>query len=239
MLSVVNIFTSSFEQIRKNFAVMACFWIMFAAGNYIFFRLDTMFPPIMVAHLFAVYVFSYFFFRVYFNQKPIANFENFIICAAKMLVIFVLSFFAVMVLNIAFRMMYMFAKLLSVYPSVYDFLGGIYHYIKDFSYLPAAFFFVVLMFTFFIPSFAWLSILREKDGSILFNFLEMKGKYIRVFLCYLVIFGIIPMLINVVVYFLVLPLLSAMAVSSASYIFQLVAYAEMYKILFASSPFFK
>lgn len=238
MLSVRDIISNSITQIRSNLPVMSCFWAMFAAGSYIFLRLNAMSQVFFSIYLATLYFFSYFFFRVYFNQRPILDWDNLGRALVKMIVIVLLAFFSVMVFKICFMLMYLFAKSLSIFPGLYNFLAYVYHS-AVITFLSLICFFAISLVTVFIPTFAWLELICGKESSITFTFIELKGRYLQLLSCFLIIFIALPLFVNLLLAVLGFSIIPFIVVASAMGVFQMVAYAETYKILFAFSPFVK
>jgi len=230
-----QILKSAAITVRDNLQIFSCFAAIFALVNYIFARIETNYPTVIWGHLLAAYIFYYSFVRVYFWKKPIFETDNFLRSAGKMLIIVLLAFTAVMFLRISFGILKLFAKSLAVFPDIYNFLFDSYLFLHDWRYTSIfmfLFLFGIMMFTFFIPCFAWISTVIGREQSIVFSVIETKKYYAKIFTLYLVIFGVFPLFLTVVLIGLHLPLIITCFISACFSILQIVIYLKMYEYLF-------
>lgn len=234
-LSFRQVWADTICAIRDNLQVFAYFTLLLSIGNYIFLRLESIVPAIAVFHLAAIYVFYYIFVRVYFKQKPIFEKDNFLHSAGKMLIIITLAFAAVMFLRLGFDLLKMFAKSLAVFPDVYGFLADTYAFLKVWKYTNiflVLILFAILMFTMFIPFFAWISTVIGREQSIVFSVLETKEHYAKLFTMYVTIFGILPFYLASILITSGIPLIIISFISGVFSIFQVVFYIQTYLKLF-------
>lgn len=221
--------------IRNNLQLFSYFALLLAVGNYVFLRLESIFSGAIFLHLAAIYVFYYLFIRVYFRKKPIFETDNFLRSIARMLIIIILAFASVMLLRIGFDILKLFAKSLSVFPDVYNFLAGIYAFLKSWPYTNVflmILIFGILMFTIFIPFFAWISTIIGIEQSIIFSVIETKESYAKLFLIYVTFFGLIPFIFMGFLMSMKTPLIITSIISGIYSIFQIVLYLRIYLILF-------
>lgn len=221
--------------IRNNLQIFSYFALIFALINYVFARIEMSYPDVIWGHLIAAYVFYYFFIRVYFWKKPIFETDNFFRSAGKMLIIILLAFTSVIILKIGFEVLKLFAKSLAVFPDLYGFLADSYAFLREWRYTNIflfIFLFAVLMFTIFIPGFAWISTIIGKEQSIIFSIAETKEYHGKIFTLYFMLFGILPLFLTGLLIGLHMPLILMCIISAFFSILQIVVYLKMYEILF-------
>ena len=237
-LQIKQILFETISSMRENLQIFAYFALIFAIGNYIFIKLENINKSLFWPHLLMIYAFYYAFIRVYFNQKPIFEKNNFIHTAAKMIVIVLLAFASVMFLRLGFELMKFFAKSLIIFPDIYNFLADIYVFLKTWPYTNVfllMFLFAVLLFTMFIPFFAWISAVIGKEQSIIFSVLETKAYYVKLFAIYFVLYAVMPIILTGIMINLGFPLILMCIISAIFSIFQLVFYLKIYLSLFPLS----
>ena len=91
------------------------------------------------------------------------------------------------------------AQWLVGFPDIYELLKKTYHFLKSslwgqfLIYVPLFFF---LTFTFFIPSFTWISSINGKDASLWTAYEKTHGNYLKIVLCLFVLFAFFPFAVN-------------------------------------------
>ena len=239
---LTKVWKNSLISVRENSTLLVYMLIILIAGNAVFLNLETLNKNMVFPHLFAMYVFYYAFFRIYFSQKPFGGAENFVRSIAKAIVIFLLGFAMVVGAKAGFGILYYFAKSLAVFPPVYDFLWMVYDFFRNWEYtniILVVLLFMASAFTFFIPCFAWLAGVLDKDGSIIFSLIETKKYYPAILTLYVLIYGMLPMFVASMILSGFVPAYFGIMISSVLTMIQVVIYAELYKILFPSSLFIK
>lgn len=178
------------------------------------------------------YLFYYVFVNLYYNQKPIFTSEKIVNSFVKMLVIFALSLAMVIAFYLLLRLLKNMSQWLVGFPDLYDFLKSSYHFLKGslwgqfLIYVPLFFF---LTFTFFIPSFAWISSLNDNDASVFGAYEKTQGNYLKIVLCLFMLFALFPFLINLIAK--PAPLYLGMAHAFVTMI-QLVFYMKLYDFFY-------
>ena len=74
--------------------------------------------------------------------------------------------------------------------------------------------------------------MTEKDASVIFSVLETKGKYLKIIGFYVIFYLLLPLLVTVLWILMSAPFLFICICSATISVFQIVAYAELYKVLF-------
>lgn len=234
-LSLRRVFSCAVDSIRENAQIYSCLMLIFALGNYIFLRLEKDNPLVFLLHIIGIYVFYYAFVRIHFKKRPIFEMYNFFHSAGKALIILLLSFASVMFLRIGFELLKLFAKSFAVFPEIYGFLSDTYYAVKDWQYtgiLLYMFLFAILMFVFFIPFFAWISSVTDKEQSIIFSVLETKDSYTKLFFMYFMLYGILPIILTGIMIAYKVPLIFMCLVSSCYSVIQISVYIQTYLALF-------
>ena len=154
--------------------------------------------PIVFAYLTYTYFFYYFFVCAYFKQTPLFNKQHFVNALIRMLAILLLAFAALIALRISFKIIFFLAGTLSAFPEFYQPLRTAYlNFVISpyFAWFLPVFMFIILSFTFFIPTFAWISAIIGRDVSITATFIKTQGNYSRLILMFMFIYGIFPLVI--------------------------------------------
>ena len=148
------------------------------------------------------YFFYYVFVSLYYEQKPIFTSEKVVNSFIKMLVVFSLSLTMIIACDLTLKLLKYMAQWLVGFPDLYEILKQTYYFLKGsvigqfLIYVPLIFF---LTFTFFIPSFAWISSINGKDSSILGAYEHVSGNCLKIALCLFVLFLFLPFVVNLLV----------------------------------------
>ena len=238
--SLTRILQNSWQAICDNFNIFANMAVLLMACNYLCLYLEDISENFIVLRILWIYVFSYAFLRIYFNERPIFDKEIFLKSLGKMGIILLLEFAAILCLRFILVIAYLGAKSMMIFPDIYQLLQQVYLWSKPMHWMIVLVtLFVVSCFGFFIPTLAWTGTLLGKDSSILFALIETRSRAAKILLLYMALFVILP--ISVVALFRTgaLPLSIVLFLSSVITIIQLVVYAEMYRSLALFSRFVK
>lgn len=203
-LSMIAIFKSSFKYIAKNYALTTYLFIFSFTGIYLAQRLNA--PSnfiIMSLYLAYVYMFYFFFTRIYFNKKPLFNREAFTNALVRILAILLLAFACILLLRIAIQLLILALSPLQFFPSISGFIKENYNLIISSHYFLYAMYglmFLLLTATFFIPAMAWISAAIGENSSITLTLIKTKGNYARLFIIFLLVYGILPFTIIIFAY---------------------------------------
>lgn len=224
---------NSFEYMAKNLPIIGCFYIFSFAAIYLIQRFNaSQNLLVMLAYLIYTYLFYYFFVSVYYKQKPLFNRQNFYNSLIRISAILLLAFAALLLTKIGFQLLFLMVKPLKVFPEFYDSLRTTYIGVIQmpyFAYFLYAFMFVILTAIFFIPAFAWVSAIINRDASITMTFVRTKNNFFRLMFLFLLIYGVLPFI----------TLISASgsiimisAISALMTIIQLIIYLNIYEFFY-------
>ena len=219
--------------LAKNFFLLAVFGFVLFGASFLSFKYAFKHHVTMLCFYGVFcYLFYYVFVNLYYNQKPIFTSEKIVNSFIKMLVIFALSLSMIIAFYVFLKLLKNMSQWLVGFPDLYALLKSMYHFLKGsligqfLIYVPLIFF---LAFTFFIPSFTWISSLNGKDASVWGAYAKTQGNYLRIVLCLFGLFALFPFFVN----FLIIqaPIYLGMAHAFVT-MTQLVFYIKLYDFFY-------
>lgn len=233
-LSIRQLFIDTLGFIGNNIPLLGVLTIFSFIGSY-FGKNFGVYSNRLAFLVYALYIYFFYFFFVslYFAQKPLITKEKFVDSVIKLICIFAFSFFVLLCGHFAIGFLRYCSRYLIGFPDIYSFLRETYIFLALNPYakiLIYAGIIVLLTFSFFIPGFAWVSTVNNKDNSILTAFDKVRGNYIKVVIVCLLIFCLFPLLISIIGLNSSIWLLSIF--HALLTIFQLVAYLQLYEFFY-------
>jgi len=202
-LNIKQLCVETLSFMAKNVVPLALFGLVsflasFLSFKYVFGHQTSM---LFFYSLFC-YFFYYVFISLYFEQKPIFTSEKLVSSAIKAIVIFAISLFVVICFHFALKLLKYMAMGLVGFPDVYDMLKNTYHFLNSSMLgrlLLSAPLIFLLTFTFFIPGFAWVSVINGSDSSLWSAFSKTQGNYLKIFWLLFCLFALLPFVLSFVV----------------------------------------
>ncbi len=201
-LSVRRLFIDSLGFIGNNIPLLCVLTIFSFAGSY----LAGVFGAYKNLSVFLLYgVFIYFFYfcfvSLYFGQKPLITKEKFVDSLIKFITVVAFSFFVIVCGKLGLNLLRYLSKNLIGFPDLYEFLRQTYIFLVLNPYAKVLLLFgaiFLLSFSFLIPLFGWVSVINNKDSSIISAFYKVRGNYLKTILVFLLIFALLPLIISVI-----------------------------------------
>lgn len=236
-LSIRRLFIDVFRFIGRNSGLLGCLAFLSFLGSYAAFWLGSSRGFLFFA-LYGcfIYFFYYLFIVLYFGKKPIFTAERFINSFVKLLIILAFSFFVLILCKIGLNITHYLARGLIIFPDLYDVLRNIYQAFMLSSVRPIVMYLsvlVLLSFSFFIPGFAWMSVLEDQSGSVVEAYANVRGNYFKTVYVFVLIYGILPLLIGSAA--IVLPRTLMAAIYAFQTVFQLVIYLHLYAFFYSEN----
>ena len=233
-LSVRRLFIDSLGFIGNNIPLLCVLTIFSFAGSYLAGSFDA-YTNLSVFLLYSVFIYFFYFFFVslYFGQKPLITKEKFVDSLIKFATVVAFSFFVIVCGKLGLNLLRYLSHNLIGFPDFYDFLRQAYIFLLINPYAKVLLLFgaiLLLSFSFLIPLFAWVSIINNKDSSIISAFYKVRGNYLKSILVFLLIFALLPLIISIIglsTSRTVLYILHAMLT-----IFQIVVYLHLYETFY-------
>lgn len=180
----------------KNFFLLAFFSILLFLASYLSIKYAFKHQTTMLC-LYGCfcYFFYYTFISLYYEQKPLFTSEKVVNSLIKAAIIFSLSLLAVICGHLTVVLLKYMSQWLIGFPDVYTLLKNTYGFLNGSAlgrfllYVPVI---ILLTFTFFIPGFAWISVLNGGDSSLMSAFSKAQGNYMKIILLLLVLFTVLP-----------------------------------------------
>lgn len=241
-LSLYQLFGDVFHFIKDNFPLLLVLAFFSFAGSYLFNTVAYYFNPTntycrgFLMFLYAVYIYFYYYFFIalYFEQRPLFTKDKFFESFQKFIKILSFSFCVLLLAHIGFYFLRHLARGFIVFPEIYLFLQQTYHFVLNNPYTRFGLFFgslFVLTFSFFIPSFSWVSTINGKDNFTITAYENVSGNYLKTTLAIIIVYGILPLFISLLGLFLGRATLSALY--AALTILQIVSYLKLYDYFYA------
>lgn len=234
-LSIRSLFIDSLQFMGSNLGLLCFLAFLSFAGSYIALWAG-MAHNLLYLAFYGVFIYCYYFFftGLYFEKKPVFTAERFVNSFLKLLVILCLSFLILVIFRTGFNILKHLAMGLAVFPDFFVWLRDCYRYIVSTGiYSIVAYLSVIglLTFSFFIPGFAWMSAVNDKESSIIGAYSVVKGNFIKTLVVFLLIYGLLPLLTGF------LGLLTSKTLLSAVYalqtVFQLVVCLHLYDFFYS------
>lgn len=233
-LSVRQLLIDVLQFIGNNAGLLGCLAVLSFAGSYISLYVGgaRTFMFLLFYGLF-IYCFYYLFICLYFDKKPIFTAPRFVNSFFKILAILALSFFILLFAKIGLNVTHYLTRGLAVFPDLYHWLKSAYYlFITSPLYALAEYLSVILLltFSFFIPGFAWMSVIEKDEGSVIAAYSAVRGNYLKTAMVFVALYGLLPLLVGSVGLMVsrgVLAFLYALQT-----VFQLVVYLHLYDFYF-------
>lgn len=229
-LSILALSTDVFGFIGHNLLLLTVLTLFSFAGSYLFNVLAA-YHLKLAAVPYGVYIYLYYyaFIALYYNQKPLLSKEKFLESLKMFCKILLFSVCVLLVAHIGFYILRSLARSFIIFPSVYGFLQKTYHFVLSNPYTRIGLFLgslFLLSFSFFIPSFSWVSTINGKDNSLLTTYENLRGNYLKVTFIFMFLFGFLSLVISFLGLFSGRVGLSALCALLT--VFQLVCYLKLY-----------
>lgn len=199
-LSIRQLFIDFLGFTGNNFMLLCFLTVLSFVGSYGAVLLNAAHNnAVRILYFLYIYFFYYFFTSLYFNQKPLISKEKFVDSSIKLLTILALSLFILICGKLGFNLVRHLGRSLIVFPDFYAALRQFYLLIlaNPFSqiiiYLAVI---LLLVFSFLIPGFAWISTINGQDNSILTAYAKVKGHYLKIIAIFLILYGLLPLAIS-------------------------------------------
>ncbi|MBQ7660410.1 MAG: hypothetical protein IJS26_06735 [Alphaproteobacteria bacterium] len=232
-LDLKQFFVGTLSFVAHNVLILvlfgaASFLASFLSLKYVFGHQNVM----LVCYALFCYAFYFVFISLYYEQKPLITSEKIVSSVLKIAVVFALSFLGVMLFKALIMLLRYGADNLVGLSGLYAFLRRGYVFLSAYQagrfllYLPIMF---MLMFTFFIPGFTFVSSLNGKDASILGAYEKTHGQFLKIFVVLVCLYALLPMAASLVVAQKPVWLGVSHAVLT---MFQLVCYVRLYDFFY-------
>jgi len=229
-LPIFLIIRNALIYIKGNLGLMVGFFAFSFLGIFssVYFRIEgnVWLIPLYIVY---TYLFFYAFACVFFKTKPYFDRARFFKAAGRMAIILILAFAVIVFLNIGVKFLKFLAYPLQVYPDIYLPARKVYHFIRESVFVQRAIIFSISTFIFFIPAFAWVSSIVGREDSITAAFFRTKRHYARLFILFLIVFGLLPLLSF---WMLNTSMLLAITISAALTVFQAALYFKTYEVFY-------
>ena len=230
-MSVRQIFIDTLEFIGNNKIILCFMTFLSFIGSYVIASTDISLKNPFFAFLYALYIYAfyYLFVGLYCQKKPLITKENIVDSVIKLIVIATLSLFILICGKICFHILYIIGKNLSGFPDLYYILRSVYRFminhpsLKFVVYLGIT---TLLSISCFIPGFAWVATIDNKDNSIISAYARVKGSYLKVIATTFILFGVMPLFVGFIELKSSIIIMSLM--HSILAVFQIVAYLQIY-----------
>ena len=233
-LSIRQLFIDTLGFIGNNLPLLGVLTIFSFIGSY-FGKNFGVYSNRLAFLVYALYIYFFYFFftSLYFTQKPLITKEKFVDSIIKLICIFAFSFFVMLCGHFAIGFLRYCSRYLIGFPDIYSLLRETYIFLALNPYakiLIYAGIIVLLTFSFFIPGFAWVSTVNNKDNSILTAFDKVRGNYIKLVIVCLLVFCLFPLLVSIIGLNTSIVILSVF--HALLTIFQLVTYLHLYDFFY-------
>ncbi len=233
-LSIRQLFIDSLGFIGNNIPLLGVLTIFSFIGSYCGKNFGVYANRLaFLVYALYIYFFYFFFVSLYFGQKPLLTKEKFVDSVIKLICIFAFSFFVLLCGHLAIGILRYCSRYLIGFPDIYSFLRETYIFLALNPYAKILIFagiITLLTFSFFIPGFAWISTINNRDNSVLTAYYKVGGNYIKVLMVCLLMFCIFPLLISAIGVNTSLFVLSCL--HALLTVFQIVVYLHMYDFFY-------
>lgn len=233
-LSIRQLFIDSLGFIGNNIPLLAFFTVLSFLGSYFSVRFPLFQQRIfLLGYLLYIYFFYYAFVGLYYEQSPLFTKEKTVDSLIKLLSIFAFSMLVLICGRLGINVVRYFSKTLIGFPDIYSFLREIYLFMKVNPHAQILIYLgviILLSFSFFIPGFAWISIINGQDNSIITAYDKARGNIIKTVAVFVLLFGLLPLFIS----FLGLqttPVLLAIFYAVLT-VFQIIVYLHLYDFFY-------
>ncbi len=229
-LSIRALSADSLHFIGKNFALLLVWTFLSFIASYAF-SLSSFLNDKFLMAFYAVYIylFYYFFIGLYFGQNDILSKRKFAECLLRFAALIAFSLFVLILARFGFVLLRHLGRSLIIFPNVYNGLRYILH--NPYTYFLYYFgTLVFLTFSFFIPSFSWVSTLNGRDNTILSAYQNVQHYYLKTLCIFLILYGILPLITSYVGLLLGRTALSAF--NALLSVFQLVVFLHLYEFFY-------
>ena len=237
-MSIRQIFIDTLEFISNNKFILCFMTFLSFIGSYFAASSNISLSNPFYAFLYGLYIYSfyYLFIAMYCQNKPLVTKEKIVDSFIKLLIILILSLCILICGKIFFHIIYKTGRSLVGFPDLYYYLQKTYRFMVNH---PALRFIVylgkttLLSISFFIPGFAWVATIDNKDNSIISAYSRVKGNYLKVIATVFILFGVMQIFVNFVELKSSIIIMSLMRSMLA--VFQIVAYLQMYDKFYSDS----
>lgn len=224
-----------FRFIGDNLPLLLVLGFFSFAGSYTFNLMALHHRKFFVLpYVIYIYFYYYFFMALYFEQKPLFDKAKFADSLKRFFKILLFSLCVLLSAHIAFSIVRYVARSFYMFPSFYRFLQQTYRFVLTNPYTKVGVFIgslFLLTFSFFIPSFSWVSSINGQDNSIISAYTHVRGNFLKVCLIFICIFGLLPILISLGGMYLSWAWISFLYALLS--IFQLVVYLKIYDFFYS------
>lgn len=229
-LSIRSVFIDSLGFIGNNKLLLCFLTILSYAGAAMALLYNNSQNMLyLLAYALYLYFFYFFFVSLYFNQRPLITKEKFVDSLIKLAAILAMSLFVIICGSLGLKFLHYLSKSLIGFSDLYNILRTVYIFMAQNEFAKIMIYLGVIMlltFTFFIPGFAWISIINGQDRSIVSAFAKIRGNYLPTIAVFVSLYGILPLITGFIV--LNSSYWTMAIVYALQTIFQIIVYLHLY-----------